>query len=169
MQLSTVILSIVASAASGASAYELPPHPTLVARAVDLQARGTPECTSAASSLLPRITDFPLPPSEVEEYLATAEFTITDACKDPEITGDIGSQFSSWASEYTSWQQSHISDFRALWQACSDVPEVASVVPTGTDACSSVVAAITSNPGPRETGAIAAAALFAAGAAAAAL
>lgn len=168
MQLTTV-LTIVASAATGASAYQLPQHPTHVARAVDLQARSTPECTSAASSLLSRITDWPTPPSDVEEFISTADITQTDACKDPEITGSIGDEFSSWAAEYSAWQEDHVSDFRALWQACSDVPEVASAIPTGTEACSSLVAKITSNPGPRETGAIAAAALFAAGAAAAAL
>lgn len=170
MQLSTLVLGIVASAAGSASAYELPLHPAHMVRAVNLQARDTPACTKAASTLLPVLTGYPQPPSDVEEYLLTADITVTDACQEPEITGSIGQEFSSWASEYSAWQIEHISDFRALWSACSDVSEVAEVLPTGTDACSSIVAQITSNPGnPRETGAVAAAALFAAGAVAAAM
>ena len=170
MQFTTLVLGIVASAAGSASAYQLPLHPTHVARAVNLQARDTPACTEAASTLLPKITSYPEPPEDVVDFLATADITVTDACQEPEITGSIGQEFSSWASEYSAWQIEHISDFRALWSACSDVSEVAEVLPTGTDACSSIVAQITSNPGnPRETGAVAAAALFAAGAVAAAM
>lgn len=167
MQFTTLALGLI-SAAAAVSAYELPAHPAVAARAIE--ARGTDECLSVASTVIPRITDFPTPPADVESYLATADVTTTDACVDPVITGDVGSQFSSWASEYTAWSDEHVSDFRALWQACSDVSEVATAIPTGSDACSSLVARITSNPGaPRETGAMAAAALFAAGAVAAAL
>ncbi|KAK7754137.1 hypothetical protein SLS62_003983 [Diatrype stigma] len=155
--------------ALAASAYELPAHPAMIARAIE--ARGTNECLSVASTVLPEVTGYPTPPAAVTEYLETASVTQTDACVDPLITGDVGSQFTSWATAYSSWADAHVSDFRALWQACSDVSEVATVLPTGTEACSSLVARITSNPapGPRETGAVAAAALFAAGAVAAAM
>ena len=171
MQLSTLVLGIVASAAGSASAYELPLHPAHMVRAVNLQARDTPACTEAASTLLPKVTDYPEPPKDVQDFLLTADVTVTDACELPEVTGSIGEEFSSWASEYSAWQSDHVSDFRELWHACSDVPEVAAAIPTHTtEACSSFVAQITSNPGvPRETGAVAAAALFAAGAVAAAM
>lgn len=170
MQFTTLALRLAALAttASVTTAYELPAHPAVVARAIE--ARGTDACLSVASTVLPRVTGYPTPPADVTEYLETASITQTDACVDPVVTGDVGSQFSSWATAYSSWADAHVSDFRALWQACSDVSEVATAIPTGTEACSSLVARITSNPaGPRETGAVAAAAaLFAAGAAAAA-
>ncbi|WYZ42545.1 hypothetical protein EsH8_VI_000244 [Colletotrichum jinshuiense] len=130
-------------------------------------------CTSVATSILPKITDnVPTAPADVASYLAFS-VTITDPCSDPKITGSIGSAFSSYASEYTSWRNKHISDYRALWQACSDVPGIVNVLPTGSDQCSSLVAEITSagsgnggtkSPnaaGPRETGAIVAAAAMA--------
>ncbi len=167
MQFTTLVLGIATAAATTASAYQLPAHPTVMARAI--AARGEDECQSAASTVMPLLAGYPTPPAAVESYLETASVTITDNCQDPVITGAVGSEFSTWATAFSSWRQDHVSEFRALWQACSDYPAVASALPTE-GVCSSLVGQITSNPAmPRETGAIAAAALFAAGAAAAVL
>lgn len=166
---SLTFLSLALTAvSSSANAFELPAHPGVVARAIE--ARGTDVCTSAASTIVPKLADMPTPPAALSRYMETASVTQTDPCVDPVITGSVGSEYSSYATAYTSWVNAHMSDLRDLWKACSDVPSV--VNPTDTDDCSSMVASITSNPGaagPRETGAIAAAALFAAGAVAAAL
>ncbi|KAK1991042.1 hypothetical protein LX36DRAFT_543953, partial [Colletotrichum falcatum] len=101
-------------------------------------------CNSVATSVLPRITDgAPTPPADVAAYLALSA-TITDPCVNPTITGSVGSAYSTYASSLTSWRNDHMSDFRAVWQACSDVPGVVDVLPTGTGQCSSLVAQITS-------------------------
>uniref|UniRef100_L2FQJ9 Uncharacterized protein n=1 Tax=Colletotrichum fructicola (strain Nara gc5) TaxID=1213859 RepID=L2FQJ9_COLFN len=110
-----------------------------------------PSCNSVATAVLPRITDAaPTLPVDVANYLALSA-SVTDPCSDPTITGSIGSAYSTYAKSFTSWKDAHMSDFRAVWQACSDVQGVATVLPLGTGQCSSLVAEITSagpvNPG----------------------
>ena len=123
-----------------------------------IMARGTPECTNAAIKILPAITaDVPIPPAALVTFLATADLKQTDPCVDPVITGTMGSTFSEYASSYTSWQNKHLTDFRSLYQACSDLPEVSKIaIPSG--ACAKLVAQITSKgAAPRETGMVVAA------------
>ncbi|KAK1967819.1 hypothetical protein LY78DRAFT_473639 [Colletotrichum sublineola] len=180
---------VFAALAVTANAVQVPNRASEALAAADAAVVGRRDlnaCNSVATSLLPKITDgVPTPPADVAAYLALSA-TITDPCSDPTITGSIGSAYSTYASSYTSWRNDHMSDFRAVWQACSDVPGVADVIlPTGTGQCSSLVAQITSagpvNPGsgggggggggsgngvgnaagPRETGAVLAAAAVA--------
>ncbi|KAF9873865.1 hypothetical protein CkaCkLH20_08599 [Colletotrichum karsti] len=144
--------------------------------------RDLASCNSVATALLPKITDgAPTVPADVANYLAFSA-SVTDACADPQITGSVGSAYSTYAASLTSWRDAHMSDFRAVWQACSDVQGVATVLPVGSGQCSSLVAQITSagpvggngigggngnggdrsgNAGPRETGAVMAAAAMA--------
>lgn len=117
----------------------------------NFQRRDLAACNSVATAVLPRITDgVPTVPADVASYLAFSA-NVTDACSNPTVTGSVGSAYSSYAQSLTSWQDAHITDFRAIWQACSDVQGVATVLPVGTGQCSSLVAAITSagpvNPG----------------------
>ncbi|KAF6822231.1 hypothetical protein CPLU01_12149 [Colletotrichum plurivorum] len=114
------------------------------------QRRDLASCNSVATAVLPRITDAPTVPADVASYLAFSA-SVTDACANPTVTGSIGSAYSSYAKSLTSWQDAHITDFRAIWQACSDVQGVATVLPLGTGQCSSLVAAITS-AGPVDAG-----------------
>ncbi|OHE96273.1 hypothetical protein CORC01_08491 [Colletotrichum orchidophilum] len=182
MRSSTYIFAALSATANALQALEVPnrAHEAIAAaNAAIKDRRDLNSCNSVATSLLPKITDgVPTPPADVAAYIALS-VTITDACSDPTITGSVGSAYSTYASSYTSWRDKHITDFRALWQACSDVPGVVDVLPTGTNQCSSVVAQITSagpvNGGgsgngvggshnaarPRETGAVVAAAAMA--------
>lgn len=114
------------------------------------QRRDLASCNSVATAVLPRITDAPTVPADVASYLAFSA-SVTDACSDPTVTGSIGSAYSSYAKSFTSWRDAHITDFRAIWQACSDVQGVATVLPIGSGQCSSLVAAITS-AGPVDAG-----------------
>ncbi|KAF4777536.1 hypothetical protein HER10_EVM0003331 [Colletotrichum scovillei] len=182
MRLPTYFIAALCATANALQAIDVPNRASeaiAAANAAIKERRDLNACTSVATSLLPKITDnVPTPPADVAAYLALS-VTITDACSDPTITGSIGSAYSTYASSYTSWRDKHITDFRALWQACSDVPGIVDVLPTGTNQCSSVVAQITSagpvNGGgsggiggshnaaakPRETGAVVAAAAMA--------
>ncbi|KAL0938536.1 uncharacterized protein CTRU02_205146 [Colletotrichum truncatum] len=176
---SSILLS--AGIAATANAMQILTAPNEQIGGAINQRRDLASCTSVASAVLPRITDnVPTVPADVANYLAFSA-TITDPCSNPTITGSIGSAYSTYASAYTSWREAHIGDFRALWQACSDVQGVATVLPVGTGQCSSLVAEITSagpvgggsgggngvgggnsgNAGPRETGAVMAAAAVA--------
>ncbi|GKT40453.1 uncharacterized protein ColSpa_00634 [Colletotrichum spaethianum] len=178
MRASTVVFAVLTATANAVQVPNRVNEALAAANAAVKDRRDLDSCTSVATSILPKITDgVPTPPADVAAYLALSA-TITDPCSDPTITGSIGSAYSTYASEYTSWRNKHISDFRAVWQACSDVPGVVDVLPTGTDQCSSLVAQITSagpvNGGgsgngvgspnaarPRETGAVMAAAAVA--------
>lgn len=168
MHSTTLFLS--AFAATVATAFQAPPEPAHVAAAI--KARGTPECTKVASSILPKLTPIPTIPADLESYVLYSSdmITQTDPCVDPIITGSIGSVYSSYASSASSWSSEHLEDLRSLWGACSDVPEISSAFAAieseaGTAVCSSKIAAWTSQPtnaAPRETGMpIAAAAAFA--------
>ncbi|KAL2881623.1 hypothetical protein SGCOL_003191 [Colletotrichum sp. CLE4] len=181
MRHSTYFLAALCSLANALQAIDVPNRASeaiAAANAAIKDRRDLNACNSVATSLLPKITDgVPTPPADVAAYIALS-VTVTDACSDPTITGSIGSAYSTYASSYTSWRDKHITDFRALWQACSDVPGAVDVLPTGTNQCSSVVAQITSagpvNGGgsggigshnaaarPMETGAVVAAAAMA--------
>ncbi|GJC99250.1 Infection structure specific protein [Colletotrichum higginsianum IMI 349063] len=143
MRSSSIILTALAAVAS---AYQVPnraPQALAAASAAIRERRDLDACNSVATAVIPRITDAPTAPADVAAYLAISA-TITDACVDPTITGSVGSAYSTFASELTSWREKHMSDFRAVWQACSDVPGVVNVLPTGSGQCSSLVAQITS-------------------------
>ncbi|GJC83189.1 hypothetical protein ColLi_06027 [Colletotrichum liriopes] len=172
MLASTIIFAVLTATAGAVQVPNRAIEAIAAADAAIRQRRDLNACNSVATSILPKITE------DVAAYLALSA-TITDPCSEPTITGSIGSAYSTYASEYTSWRDKHITDFRAVWQACSDVAGVVDILPTGSDQCSSLVAQITSagpvNGGsgsgngvgspnaarPRETGAVVAAAAVA--------
>ncbi|GKT63160.1 hypothetical protein ColTof4_05250 [Colletotrichum tofieldiae] len=180
MLASTILFAVLTATASAVQVPNRANEAIAAADAAIRQRRDLNACNSVATSILPKITEgVPTPPADVAAYLALSA-TITDPCSEPTITGSIGSAYSTYASEYTSWRDKHITDFRAVWQACSDVAGVVDILPTGSDQCSSLVAQITSagpvNGGgggsgngvgspnaarPRETGAVVAAAAVA--------
>ncbi|EFQ31341.1 uncharacterized protein GLRG_06485 [Colletotrichum graminicola M1.001] len=145
MRPSTLVLAVLTATTNAVQAPNRASEARAAAEAAVLERRDLNACNSVATSLLPRITDgAPTVPVDVAAYLALSA-TITDPCVDPTITGSIGSAYSTYASSYTSWRNDHLSDFRAVWQACSDVPGVTDLIlPTGTGQCSSLVAQITS-------------------------
>ncbi|KAK2061099.1 hypothetical protein LY76DRAFT_614581 [Colletotrichum caudatum] len=157
MRPSTLVLAALAAAANASQAPNRAVEARAAAEAAVAAAGGRRDlnsCNSVATSLLPKITNgVPTPPADVAAYLAISA-TITDPCVNPSVTGSIGSAYSTYAASYTSWRNDHLADFRAVWQACSDVPGVADVIlPTGTGQCSSLVAQITS-AGPNTGGVI---------------
>jgi hypothetical protein len=161
MHASTLLLGLVATLTSTTLAAQHPPQPAQVAAAI--QARGTIECLSVATSVLPKWTDIPIPPATLASYFGTAVSTETDSCKVPTVTGAVGTVYSQYMSSISSWTSKHFDEIRSLVQLCSDVPEVASQIPSGA-ACSSALAPFTSVSkawAPRETGMMAAAALAA--------
>ncbi|KZL80223.1 hypothetical protein CI238_06539 [Colletotrichum incanum] len=179
MLASIIVFAVLTATVSAVQVPNRANEAIAAANAAIKQRRDLNACNSIATSILPKITEgVPTPPADVAAYLALSA-TITDPCSEPTITGSIGSAYSTYASEYTSWRDKHITDFRAVWQACSDVAGVVDVLPTGSDQCSSLVAQITSagpvNGGsgsgngvgspnaarPRETGAVVAAAAVA--------
>ncbi|XEV07006.1 hypothetical protein FSHL1_012293 [Fusarium sambucinum] len=110
-------------------------HPTL----------SMPPCWEFKNSL--PITGAPPPPMDMSElgvsFALGSLYNTADPCKLPAITGSSAEEFSEWASEWTSWQAQHISEFRVLWEKCSDEPYITDLVPVGPDACSTLKAKIT--------------------------
>ncbi|QPC80043.1 hypothetical protein HYE68_010795 [Fusarium pseudograminearum] len=115
----------------------LPTHPTL----------SMPPCWEFKNSL--PITGAPAPPMDMSElgvsFALGSLYNTADPCKLPVITGSSADEFSEWASEWTSWQAQHVSEFRVLWKSCSDEPYITDLVPVGPDACSTLKAKITGN------------------------
>ncbi|KAF0644018.1 hypothetical protein FPSE5266_02483 [Fusarium pseudograminearum] len=113
----------------------LPTHPTL----------SMPPCWEFKNSL--PITGAPAPPMDMSElgvsFALGSLYNTADPCKLPVITGSSAEDFSEWASEWTSWQAQHVSEFRVLWKSCSDEPYITDLVPVGPDACSTLKAKIT--------------------------
>ncbi|CZR47381.1 uncharacterized protein FPRO_08755 [Fusarium proliferatum ET1] len=68
---------------------------------------------------------------------------ITGVLGPPIDMSELAEEFSEWASEWTSWQVEHVSEYRIVWEACSDDPAITDLVPVGPDACSTLKAKIT--------------------------
>ncbi|CEI70306.1 hypothetical protein FVEN_g1175 [Fusarium venenatum] len=104
-----------------------------------------PPCWEFRNSL--PITGAPAPPMDMSElgvsFALGSLYNTADPCKLPAITGSSAEEFSEWASEWASWQAQHISEFRVLWEKCSDEPFITDLVPVGPDACSTLKAKIT--------------------------
>jgi hypothetical protein len=79
-------------------------------------------------------------------------YNTADPCKLPAITGSSAKEFSEWASEWTSWQAQHVSEYRILWESCSDEPYITDLVPVGPDACSTLRAKITGTASTGDSG-----------------
>ncbi|WYZ42446.1 hypothetical protein EsH8_VI_000145 [Colletotrichum jinshuiense] len=139
-----------------------------------IEARGTPECTNAASTFLRALTGsdpLPTPPYALETWAATAQYAnaTLDPCSTISVTDSMSAIYTSYSSAVESWQTAHMSEMKEFWHQCTDIPiisaQVKSLLASG-GYCSSKLAALTSEPssasqniGPRETGmAVAAAA-----------
>lgn len=104
-----------------------------------------PSCWALKDSL--SFTGIPAPPMDMSElgvsFALGSLYNTQDPCKLPVITGSSAEEFSEWASEWTSWQAEHVSEYRVVWEACSDDPAITDLVPVGPDACSTLKAKIT--------------------------
>ncbi|KAM0350605.1 hypothetical protein ACHAPU_003091 [Fusarium lateritium] len=114
---------------------------TLVAAhpaAEHLDKRDTAECASVAQKILPDLNNAPTPSGSLESFLAkqTQLATMTDSCELPAVTGSLAKEYTSYASELSSWYMDQKNALSSLMDACSDVPEVQSqidaVTKTGT-------------------------------------
>ncbi|KAH7183194.1 uncharacterized protein B0J16DRAFT_345534 [Fusarium flagelliforme] len=113
-----------------------------------------PACWSLKDSL--PITGAPAPPMDMSElgvsFALGSLYNTADPCQLPAITGSSAEEFSEWASEWTSWQAQHVSEYRILWESCSDEPYITDLVPVGPDACSTLKAKITGTASAGDSG-----------------
>ncbi|RBR23946.1 uncharacterized protein FIESC28_03256 [Fusarium coffeatum] len=113
-----------------------------------------PACWSLKDSL--PITGAPAPPMDMSElgvsFALGSLYNTADPCQLPAITGSSAEEFSEWASEWTSWQAQHVSEYRILWESCSDEPYITDLVPVGPDACSTLRAKITGTASAGDSG-----------------
>ncbi|KAF5675543.1 hypothetical protein FHETE_2540 [Fusarium heterosporum] len=111
----------------------------------------TPSCWALKDSL--SITGAPAPPMEMSElgvsFALGSLYNTQDPCQLPAVTGKSAEDFSEWASSWTSWQAQHVSEYRVVWEACSDDPAITDLVPVGPDACSTLRAHITGTVAPK--------------------
>ncbi|CAM1501361.1 Fc.00g105230.m01.CDS01 [Cosmosporella sp. VM-42] len=93
-----------------------------------IEKRGTKECMSVATKVLPSLTDIPTPDASLSSFIAeqTQWATITDPCAIPEVTGSMAKEYSSWASDLQDWYSEQQDGLSSLIKACSDVPEISS-------------------------------------------
>ncbi|RGP65872.1 hypothetical protein FLONG3_9004 [Fusarium longipes] len=105
----------------------------------------TPSCWALADSL--PMTGMPVPPEDMSELVVSFAigtlYNTADPCQLPVVTGSNAENFSSWASEWTSWQAQHVSEYRIIWESCSDAPDITDLAPVGPDACSTIREMIT--------------------------
>ncbi|PNP74647.1 hypothetical protein FNYG_11983 [Fusarium nygamai] len=137
---------IILLTAFGAYAAAQTPTPTAASTITTSRpSLTTPSCWALIDSL--PITGAPAPPMDMSElgvsFALGSLYNTQDPCKLPVITGSSAEEFSEWASEWTSWQAEHVSEFRVVWEACSDDPAITDLVPVGPDACSTLKAKIT--------------------------
>ncbi|GJD00631.1 infection structure specific protein [Colletotrichum higginsianum] len=128
-------LLIVAAVATGAVAIRdlSGTFPQNFRRGADaLEARDEAACFSLPTALA-TATDVEIP-------------QITDPCQFPSVTGSAGQLVTSYSSALQSWQDAHITEIRSLWSACSDVPQISSLLDEyGNGICSTALAPITAN------------------------
>ncbi|GJC78209.1 hypothetical protein ColLi_01047 [Colletotrichum liriopes] len=141
-------LLVVAAAATGALAIRdiSGSFPQNLRRGADaLEARDEAACYAAVAEHASLTADFPLLPTELATATNVNIPQITDPCQFPSVTGSAGQIITSYSSALQSWQDAHITEIRSLWAACSDVPEISSVIAEYGDAvCSTALAPITS-------------------------
>ncbi|KAK1689658.1 hypothetical protein BDP55DRAFT_725798 [Colletotrichum godetiae] len=169
MRVTTVIFGALAATVAAVGDVHLQLHkriePTKIIKV--LEARGTPECTNAVYAFASAVTGsdpLPTPNFALLEWAATASVanSTVDPCSTVSVTDSMSAQYTSWSNAVMSWQTAHMSEMRAVWHECTDIPiisaEVKSLLASG-GYCSSKLAALTSEgAGPRETGMVVAAA-----------
>ncbi|EMT70407.1 hypothetical protein NOF04DRAFT_5861 [Fusarium oxysporum II5] len=140
----TSIILLLTAFSAHAAAQTLTPTaaPTITTSRPSLT---LPSCWALEDSL--SMTGAPAPPMDMSElgvsFALGSLYNTQDPCKLPVITGSSAEEFSEWASEWTSWQAEHVSEYRVVWEACSDDPAITDLVPVGPDACSTLKAKIT--------------------------
>ncbi|KAF4463990.1 hypothetical protein FALBO_9186 [Fusarium albosuccineum] len=101
--------------------------------------RDAEECMKVATDLLPKLTDVPTPSGSLASWLATqTQYTPTDNCEIPKITGDMADDFTSYASKLSSWYDDQKDDFSSLLDACKDVAELTSELDSLGQICTEV-------------------------------
>ncbi|KAK3386180.1 hypothetical protein B0H63DRAFT_544803 [Podospora didyma] len=128
------------------------PTPSLT---VPLAPRDAEDCTKAVYSVAPKLTDAPTLPEHLKNIIQTEW---TDACVMDDITKEFAArnpELEVFREEAQAWVEAHVGELRDLWQACSDIPQIAHPL-TETSICVTLLAEITAshshNMGPRETG-----------------
>lgn len=142
----TKVFILIAIGTLNAVAQTLTPTPTPSSTTTFSRPTLTlPSCWALEESL--SITGAPPPPMDMSElgvsFALGSLYNTADPCRLPAVTGSSAKEFSEWASDWTSWQAQHVSEFRVVWEACSDDPAITDLVPVGPDACSTLKAKIT--------------------------
>ncbi|KAM0332018.1 hypothetical protein ACHAQA_002284 [Verticillium albo-atrum] len=155
MHISQLLAAVAATSTVAAAANVAQRQTTPTKTTAPLAARDLAECSSVADDVLPLLTSIPTPNSELARFILTESAIVAadDQCTVPSVTGSLASEFTSYASALLSWQEGHISEFRSLWQACSDVPGIRDQVdlPTGSGSCARLAAQITGEADPTAT------------------
>ncbi|KAK1985490.1 hypothetical protein LZ30DRAFT_820360 [Colletotrichum cereale] len=142
------LLLVAAAAATGTLAIRdlSGSFPQNLRRGADaLEARDEAACFAAVGEHASVTADFPPVPSALATATGVDIPQITDPCQFPSVTGSYGEALTSYSSALQSWQDAHITEIRSLWGACSDVPEISSVIAEfGNAICSTALAPITS-------------------------
>lgn len=91
-----------------------------------LSERDLQECYKVATSMLPKLTAVPTPDPTLSSWIMsqTDLVTQTDECVIPHVTGSMAKEYSSYASELSSWYGEQVKGYSSLLDACSDVPEI---------------------------------------------
>ncbi|KAG9250786.1 uncharacterized protein F5Z01DRAFT_628689 [Emericellopsis atlantica] len=102
----------------------------LAVGAVALDQRDINECTDYASEVYSTLMDMPTPDPSLYSFLAeqTQLATVTELCQIPQVTGSLAGEYTSYVSSVTSWIGEHSGIIESLVEACSDVPEIQSLL-----------------------------------------
>ncbi|KAJ4188622.1 hypothetical protein NW767_011913 [Fusarium falciforme] len=108
-----------------------------------LDERDLQECYKVATSMLPKLTAIPTPDATLSSWILqqTNLVTQTEECVIPHVTGDMAKEYSSYASELSSWYGEQVKGYSSLLDACSDVPEIQKQIESITESatmCSSM-------------------------------
>jgi hypothetical protein len=143
--LTTIVILLIALSTDAAAQTQTPTPTAAPTMTISRPSLTIPSCWALIDSL--SITGAPAPPMDMSElgvsFALGSLYNTQDPCKLPVITGSSAEGFSEWASEWTSWQAEHVSEYRVVWEACSDDPAITDLVPVGPDACSTLKAKVT--------------------------
>ncbi|KAK1966779.1 hypothetical protein LY78DRAFT_35928 [Colletotrichum sublineola] len=141
-------LLLVAAAATGALAIRdlSGSFPQNFRRGADaIEARDEAACYSVVAEHATVTADFPPIPDALASATDVNIPQVTDPCQFPSVTGSVGAVLTSYSSALQSWENAHITEIRSLWSACTDVPEISSVIAQfGDSICSTALGPITS-------------------------
>ncbi|KAK3349001.1 hypothetical protein B0T25DRAFT_569660 [Lasiosphaeria hispida] len=126
-------------------------YPTMVAR-------NNEDCARVATEIAPALTPGPKFPPSLQDLMDNGYARHADACNISRMSRYRGADrkdIKKYQQEMAQWVHNHMKELHALWEACSDVPEIAGPL-TRSTICSELLVDITSlrsfNQGPRATG-----------------